>query len=223
MNSIAKRRIVWVGLCLGAALLAVIIAARFMFGWSSARSGTSSAAAPSAGPEAGRKRIIYRSTMNPGEVSDRPGKDSMGMDMEPVEIEAERPGASRVEGLAAVQIPGRKQQLIGVRTTIVKRGPSVRTIRTVGRVTPDESRLHHVHTKTEGWVETLYVNATGVPVRRGDPLLTIYSPELVATQEEYLVALRARSAAQGDSVPEVTRRGDDLLESTRRRLLLFDL
>ena len=170
-----------------------------------------------------RKKVIYRSTMNPGEVSDKPGKDSMGMEMELVEVEDAPPGASKVEGLAAVRLANRKQQLIGVRTSIVERTPFVRTIRTVGRVTADETRLHHVHTKIEGWVEKLYVNATGVAVRRGEPLLTIYSPELVATQEEYLVALRARSAVQGESLPEVTRRGDDLLESTRRRLLLFDL
>jgi RND family efflux transporter MFP subunit len=90
-------------------------------------------------------------------------------------------------------------------------------------VTSDETRLHHVHTKVEGWVEKLHVNATGVMVRRGEPLLTIYSPELVASQEEYLVALRARSAAGAESLPEVARRGEDLLESTRRRLLLYDL
>ena len=173
--------------------------------------------------QAFRKRVIYRSTMNPGEVSDKPGKDSMGMEMERVEVDEALPGASKVEGMAAVRISNRKQQLIGVRTSVVKQIPFVRTIRTVGRVTPDETRLHHVHTKIEGWVERLYVNATGVTVRRGAPLLTIYSPELVATQEEYLVALRARDAAGGDSLPEVARRGDDLLESTRRRLLLFDL
>ena len=170
-----------------------------------------------------RKRVIYRSTMNPGEVSDKPGKDSMGMEMERVEVDEAQPGASKVEGMAAVRITNRKQQLIGVRTSVVKQIPFVRTIRTVGRVTPDETRLHHVHTKIEGWVERLYVNATGVTVRQGEPLLTIYSPELVATQEEYLVALRARGATGADSLPEATRRGDDLLESTRRRLLLFDL
>jgi len=183
------------------------------------------AASPQSGPAAAapRKRIIYRSTMNPNEVSDSPGKDSMGMEMEPVEVEdAGAAAAGNVEGQAAVQVPARKQQLIGVRTVVVKRGPFVRTIRTVGRVVADETRLHHVHTKIEGWVENLYVNATGEKVRKGDPLLSIYSPELVATQQEYLLALRSRQAVSEGSLPEVARGADELAESARRRLLLFD-
>jgi RND family efflux transporter MFP subunit len=184
------------------------------------RAGT---AADAGVPSQGRKRVLYRSTMNPGEVSDRPGKDAMGMEMERVEVDDTPGGASVVEGRTAVRIPAGKQQLIGVRTQAVTRLPFVRTIRTVGRVAPDETRLHHVHTKTGGWVETLSVNTTGATVRRGDPLLTIYSPELVAAQEEYLVALRAAKTAGGDALPEVRRRAAELVESARRRLLLLDL
>lgn len=173
--------------------------------------------------ESGRKKVIYRSTMNPGEVSEHPGKDSMGMDMVPVEVDEEgSAGATGVEGLARVQISPRKQQLIGVRTGRVERLPFVRTLRTVGRVTADETRLHHVHTKIEGWVEKLHVNATGEKVRKGQPLLSIYSPELLATQEEYLLALRAQSEAAEGPLPEMTRGGAALVESARRRLLLFD-
>jgi RND family efflux transporter MFP subunit len=184
-----------------------------------------SEAAPGTPPRDSRgKKLIYRSTMNPGEVSDRPGKDSMGMEMVPVEVEEGGPaGAPGVEGLAGVQISPRKQQLIGVRTRRVERLPFVRSLRTVGRVTADETRLHHVHTKIEGWVERLYVNATGEKVRKGQPLLSIYSPELLATQEEYLLALRAQSDAAAGALPEMTRGGEALVESARRRLLLFDL
>jgi RND family efflux transporter MFP subunit len=183
----------------------------------------SAAVAEEGAPSQGGKRVVYRSTMNPGEISDHPGQDSMGMEMERVEIDEASSGAPGVEGRAAVRIPAGKQQLIGVRTQVVTRAPFVRTIRTVGQVTPDETRLHHVHTKIEGWVETLSVNATGATVRRGDPLLTIYSPELVAAQEEYLVALRAARAAGGDALPDVRRRAAELLESAQRRLLLLDL
>lgn len=178
------------------------------------------ASSPSASPG---RRVVYRSTMNPGEVSDHPGKDSMGMDMEAIEIDPEPGGATRVEGRAPVRIAPARQQLIGVRTQAAARVPFVRSIRSAGQVVPDETRLHHVHTKIEGYVDTLRVNATGDTVRRGDPLLTIYSPELVATQEEYLVALRARDAARRQSLPEITRKAEDLLESARRRLLLYDL
>lgn len=183
---------------------------------------TDSAAEPTPAAQTLRKKVIYRSTMNPNEVSDKPGKDSMGMEMEPVEVEEGPSGAAKVEGLAAVRINSRKQQLIGVRTDVVKRAPFVRTIRAVGLVTADETRLHHVHTKIAGWIETLYVNATGEKVRKGQPLLTLYSPELLATQEEYLLALRARRDLQEGNLPEAARRSDELVESTRRRLLLFD-
>jgi RND family efflux transporter MFP subunit len=172
---------------------------------------------------AASKRVLYRSTMNPHEVSDRPGKDSMGMEMERVELTPEGPGEKRVEGLAAVQIPLRKQQLIGVKTQQVTRAPFTRIIRAVGRVTLDETRLHHVHTKLEGWVDYLFVNATGEKVTRGQPLLTFYSPELLATQEEYLLALKARKGLGPEVSPEAVRRGDELVESSRRRLLLYDL
>ncbi len=188
-----------------------------------------SGAAPQAPPSAPagpvvRKRVIYRSTMNPSEISDKPGKDSMGMEMERVEVgEGSPAGEKGAEGLAGVRIPVRKQQLIGVRTEVAKRAPFVRTLNAVGRVAVDETRLRHIHTKIEGWIEKLYVNATGETVRAGQPLLSIYSPELLATQEEYLLALRSRAALGSDSPPDAVKRADELLESGRRRLLLYDL
>jgi len=164
--------------------------------------------------------VIYQSTMNPGELSDKPGKDSMGMEMVPVETDG---GAQAVEGLAGVRIPFRKQQLIGVRTIVARRAPFVRAIRAVGRVTADETRLHHVHTKVGGWIETLYADATGEKVRKGQPLLSLYSPELLATQEEYLVALRSRRAMKEGSLPDLVHGAEDLVASARQRLLLYDL
>jgi RND family efflux transporter MFP subunit len=171
-----------------------------------------------------RRKVIYRSTMNPDEISEAPGKDSMGMDMVAVEVAADGPeGGPRVEGQAAISVPMSRQQLIGVRTSPVRTGPFVRTLRTVGRVTADETRLRHVHTKIAGWVERLYVNATGIRVSKGDPLLSIYSPELLATQEEYLLALRAQREAAGMTPSGVQGTGAALLEAARRRLLLFDV
>lgn len=172
--------------------------------------------------EPGAKKILYRSTMNPGEVSDRPGVDSMGMEMERVEVEEQPPLSGKVEGLASVKIPRRKQQLIGVRTEAITRATFVRDLRTVGRVTVDETRIHHVHTKIEGWVDHLFVNATGEKVRKGQPLLSIYSPELLATQEEYLLALKARRELGEGASGEAIRRADQLVVSSRRRLVLYD-
>jgi multidrug efflux pump subunit AcrA (membrane-fusion protein) len=169
------------------------------------------------------KKVIYRSTMNPNEISDRPRVDSMGMEMEPIEVEEAPPGGGvAVEGLAAVRIPARKQQLIGVRTGSVRREPMLRSIRTLGRVTVDETRLHHIHTKIEGYVEMLTVNTTGEKVEKGQPLLSIFSPELLATQGEYVLARQARARVPAGALPEMVRNADELVESARRRLLLFD-
>lgn len=183
--------------------------------------GEEEAAAGSAAP---RKKIVYRSTMNPSEISDRPGKDSMGMEMVAEEIE-EPPaaGGPAVHGRAAVRITDQKRQLIGVKTARVERRPLIRTIRTVGRVTYDETRLHHVHTKIGGYVERLHANATGQFVKAGEPLLTIYSPELLASGQEYLLALKARDRLAGTTILSIRDSGQDLVESARRRLLLFDL
>jgi Cu(I)/Ag(I) efflux system membrane fusion protein/cobalt-zinc-cadmium efflux system membrane fusion protein len=180
--------------------------------------------APPATAAAPKKRTIYRSTMNPSEVSDSPGKDSMGMEMAPVEIEEPPAGSgSKVEGRVPVRISIEKQQLIGVKTFAVERRPVVRTIRTVGRVTWDETRLHHVHTKIGGWIERLYADSTGALVKKGEPLLTIYSPELLSSQQEYLLALRARDRLAGSASPSLSQTGEDLAASARRRLRLFDL
>jgi Cu(I)/Ag(I) efflux system membrane fusion protein len=167
------------------------------------------------------RKTIYRSTMNPNEVSDRPGKDSMGMDM--VREEVEQPaagGAPAVEGRAAVKISTQKRQLIGVRTATVEKGPFTRTIRTVGRVTYDETRLRSVFAKVSGWVERLYANNTGQLIKEGEPLLSIYSPELMASAQEYVLALQARKRLAQSEVSDSWQR---LVASARRRLLLFDI
>ena len=173
-------------------------------------------------PEGTPKRI-YRSTMNSAETSDRPGKDSMGMDMVPEEVDAApaTKGEATVEGHAPVKLSAQKRQLIGVRTAPVGKGQFVRAIRTVGRVTYDETRLRSVFSKTAGWVERLYANTTGQLIREGEPLLDIYSPELVASAQEYLLALRARDRLAGSDLGRTS--GERLLRSARRRLLLFDL
>jgi multidrug efflux pump subunit AcrA (membrane-fusion protein) len=96
-------------------------------------------------------------------------------------------------------------------------------VRTVGRVVVDERRLHRATTKIGGWVESLAVDFEGSFVERGRPMLEIYSPELVASQEEYLLAKANAARFLASSIPEVRRGGDDLIEAARRRLLLFDV
>jgi Cu(I)/Ag(I) efflux system membrane fusion protein len=122
-----------------------------------------------------------------------------------------------------VQISPERQQLIGVKIGTVEMKPLEKVIRTVGRVDYDEKRLVTISPKIGGWIEDLYVDFTGRFVQQGEPLLTIYSPELVSTQEEYLLALRAKKDLVKSPFPEVAGSGTSLAESARRRLKLWDI
>lgn len=164
-------------------------------------------------PPAPKKKTMYRSTMNPGEVSDKPGKDSMGMDMVPFEVE-EGGQVTEVGGRIRVHITAQRQQLIGIKTALVASQEIHRLIRVVGRVDYAEPRISYVNLKYDGWVERLDVDSTGRPVRRGEPLFDLYSPDLVAAQEEYLIALKAGKTF-GDA--------SSVLKSARERLRLWDV
>ena len=114
-------------------------------------------------------------------------------------------------------------QAIGVKFEPAARRSLDKTIRTVGRVDFDEQRLARVNIKIEGWIDELFVNTTGQKVQRGQVLFTLYSPELVATQEEYLLALRGARVLSKSEFPEVVQGARSTLEMTRRRLLLWDI
>jgi membrane fusion protein, copper/silver efflux system len=116
-----------------------------------------------------------------------------------------------------------KIQLIGVRTAVAEYRSLGRQIRTVGKVAPDETRLAYVNTKIAGWVKKLFVDYTGKEVVKGQPLLSIYSPDLVTAQEEYLIALRAEKSGPADSVGEIGTSQRQLIESAKRRLQLWDI
>ena len=122
-----------------------------------------------------------------------------------------------------VQISPERQQLIGVKIGTVEMKSLEKVIRTVGRFDYDEQRIGTVSPKIGGWIEDLYVDFTGKFVNQGEPLLTIYSPELVSTQEEYLLALRAKKDLAKSPFGEVALSGDSLAESARRRLKLWDI
>jgi Cu(I)/Ag(I) efflux system membrane fusion protein len=126
-------------------------------------------------------------------------------------------------GRAAVSLSAERRRMLGVRAEPVRRATLERTIRTVGRVAVDERRLHHVHTKYEAYVEHLHVDFTGKFVRKGEPLVSLYSPELVATQQEYLLAWRARQSYAQSGLPVLARGGADLLDAARQRLLFWDV
>jgi multidrug efflux pump subunit AcrA (membrane-fusion protein) len=128
-----------------------------------------------------------------------------------------------VEGLAPVQLGERALTLAGVQTEAAVKEVMQREIRTVGIVLPDERLIRHIHTKNSGWIEKLYINFTGQLVKKGEPVLGIYSPELLASQEEFLKARETAAKFANSSLPEVRRGGQDLVDAARKRLRLFDV
>ena len=140
--------------------------------------------------------------MDPAIHSDTPAKDSMGMDFVPVYADEAQAGSLRRRPLGTHPLAGAAPAARRAQRAAV-RAPLSHTIRTVGRVAVDERRLHHVHVKYDGYVEHLYVDFTGKFVKHGDALLSIYSPDLVATQQEYLLALRAQRELQRSGSPAV--------------------
>jgi RND family efflux transporter MFP subunit len=164
------------------------------------------------------KKILYwRAPMDPTYISDKPGKSPMGMDLIPVYEGEEQTGGP------TVVIDPVTVQNIGVQTSPVERVNLHRVIRTVGYLDYNEETLQRVNIKFSGWVEKLFVNETGQKVRRGEPMLTIYSPDLVSTQEEYLLAYRNAKGLESSTFQEVAQSGQSLLESARRRLLYWDI
>lgn len=163
-----------------------------------------------------RKILYWRAPMDPSYISDKPGKSPMGMDLVPVYAE---------EAVAGPQItidPATIQNM-GIRTTVVGRGPLIKTIRTVGRVDYDEEGVTFIDTKFEGWIERLHVDETGVQVNQGDPLFAVYSPKLYSAQEEYLAALRGVERLSESIMPEARDQAERLVEAARVQLKYFDI
>jgi len=169
-----------------------------------------------------KRKIMYRSTMNPNEVSEKPGKDSMGMDMEPFEVE-EGPRTSTVEERSIIKISPEKQQIIGVKTGVVERKPLQKIIRTVGKIDYIEPELAFINTKFEGWIEKLYIDYSGQFVKKGEPLAEVYSPEIVSTQQEYLLVFNTYKSQEKSGIIGQTSSDFSLLESSRQRLKLWDI
>ena len=166
----------------------------------------------------GAEPSYWKAPMDPTYVRDEPGKSPMGMDLVPV-----CPGEGAALGGSGVRIDPGLVQNMGVRTAAADRRELARKVRTLGRVAYDERRVDHVHTKVQGWIERLSVEYEGELVERGQPLLQIYSPELVSTQEELLLAARYRDSTRESPFEDVSQGGEDLFQATRRRLELWDV
>jgi RND family efflux transporter MFP subunit len=176
-----------------------------------------------AAPAKAELKVLYwQDPMHPAYKSDKPGKaPDCGMDLVPVYENGAGAAANLPEG--AFQISAEKQQLIGVTYGVVSYGQMSKTLRAVARLAYDETRIVRIHPKIEGWIEDVYVDFTGKQVQKGQPLISIYSPDLVSTQQEYLLAIRGRRELSESPFKEASTGADSLYEAARRRLELWDV
>jgi len=174
---------------------------------------------PAKGDE--RKVLYWYDPMHPVYKSDKPGiAPDCGMTLVPKYAEDE--GMAKMP-VGTVAIPAAKQVLAGVRTTLVDRRPLIRDIHTTAQIVADETRVAHVHVKVAGYIDKVYVDFVGQLVKKGQPLFTLYSPDLVSTEEEYLIAKRGDAVLGSAPFQEIAEGAQSLLQSTRQRLTLWDI
>lgn len=165
-----------------------------------------------------RKILYWRAPMDPNYIWDKPGKSPMGMDLVPVYADAEESPSAHTIRIDPVTV-----QNMGIRTTAIKRGPLVKTIRTVGRVDYDEQLVTFVDTKFNGWIEQLHVDETGQQVEEGQPLFDVYSRELYAAQEEYLAAIANLPRLSESTFAPAREEAAKLVEAAETKLKYMDV
>jgi Cu(I)/Ag(I) efflux system membrane fusion protein len=149
------------------------------------------------------------------------GMAGMKMDTPQAAPAATPPSAAPQEG--AIFVAPEKQQLIGMRSVSAEMGTLTKDIRIVGKVSYDETKLTHIHSKVAGYIEEVFADSVGKPVHAGDPLFTIYSPDLVATQQDFLLALKSRSLLRGSTVASAAQGSENLITAAQERLRLWDV
>ena len=167
-----------------------------------------------------RKILFWYDPMHPAYKSDKPGiAQDCGMQLVPKYADEDM-GKMPV---GTVKIAPEKQQVIGVRTEMVERQTVERSVRTTGQLAVDETKIAHVHVKISGYIDEVYVDYVGQLVKKGQPLFTLYSPDLVATQQEYLIAKRGVKELGTSPFADVSQGSQSLLNSSRERLKLWDI
>jgi Cu(I)/Ag(I) efflux system membrane fusion protein len=203
----------------GWSVLVIAVGVALATGWwvgrSTAPDRLLSGGAPAAPAE--RQLLYYRNPMGLPDTSPVPKKDSMGMDYIAV-FAGDEPAAEP----GTVVLPPEKVQKLGVRTELAVRESLAGAVRASATVQVDETRQFVIAPKFEGWIETLYANQTGMTVKKGQPLMALYSPELVAAQSEYQIAdAAARRLSAGDPDSAATMR--QLRDAARTRLRNWDI
>lgn len=197
-------------------IVAILMAAAFAGGRWYGRTPAAPAGKPS-------QAILYWvDPMHPWYKSDKPGvAPDCGMTLVAVHAGEESQYQAREKGM--VQVSPEKQQLIGVEYGTAQYETAGDTIQAAARVTLDETRIAKVQPRVEGWINQVFVDFTGKYVKKGDPLLTIYSPDALATEQEYLLALKAQHTLHGDAMPGMEESTINLVAAARRRLELWDI
>ncbi len=167
------------------------------------------------------KVLYWVDPMHPWYKSDKPGiAPDCNMKLVPVHAGEERKYERRDN---AMQISEDKQQLMGVQLATAEYETVGGSITAAARVTLDETRIAKVQPRLEGWIDKVYVDFTGMQVKKGDPLLTLYSPEALATQQEYLLAIKARNMMLDNPMHEMMGSSENLVAAARKRLQLWDI
>ncbi len=176
---------------------------------------------PAAPVSTERKVLYWVDPMHPWYKSDKPGTaPDCGMKLVPMYAGEQLPNQTAAN---AVQVSPEKQQLIGVEYGTAEYETATDTIRAAARVTLDETRIVKVQTRLEGWIDSVFADFTGMHVKKGDPLATVYSPDALATQQEFLLALRAQHAMHDGAMPAMAAGNDNLVAAARKRLELWDI
>jgi len=170
-------------------------------------------------PKSGKVIKYWAAPMDPTYIRNEPGQSPMGMDLVPVYQEE---GGEKLPS-STIKIDPVTAQNMGVRTAAVKRMELKKSIRALGTVNYDETRIHAVNLKFDGWIEKLHVDFVGEGVTRGQPLFEIYSPELFTAQEEYILAQSHAKTLTASSYPSVRENATRLLRAARQRLKYWDL
>ncbi|MFN3397381.1 MAG: efflux RND transporter periplasmic adaptor subunit [Sulfurimicrobium sp.] len=208
-------------LVLTAAVVAALGAAYWLGGQQAGQAVTTTAQTPSAGKPATRERkiLFYRNPMGLPDTSPVPKKDQMGMDYIPIYEDKE---GNNPEAAKQVKISSEKIQQLGVRSESATLRDLTHSIHAVGRVEVDERLSHAIAPKFEGWIEELHVDTTGQAVKRGQPLLEVYSPDLVSAQNEYLIARQGETSLRNAN-PEARASMKQLAEASLERLNNWDI
>ncbi len=171
-------------------------------------------------PKKAQEPLFYRNPMNPQITSPVPAQDEMGMDYIPVYADADL-GSDAPSG--TVSIDPVTVQNMGVRTAVAQTQALSRQIRAVGRVAFNEEKITRIHPKTEGWVDKLFIDKTGQAVSKNTILLSIYSPQLVSSQQEYLLALNNLQTLSESPFVDIRRGAEQMVETSRERLEFLDV